>query len=331
MIELKALDSDNFKDFLSLLKERGEAPEAFYRWKFLEQVYNAFPAGLIAYIDGKAVGCIGNINRIYTDDKGKEHAAIWLCDACISNEVKEKGIGVSLSVFVSLFKYFSSLSTFRFCIPGTDAAQAVMKKTGYFLQKDCYEISVPCRAFQYGFGEHKDNLLKRFARGFRHAVLSPASSHLQGIEIREIRDDFEFHPEPAITRLKRDEDYFRWLYLMPDKTSKSTKKWYKITAENCWLILFIEQDNRNICRARVVDYNDANKIDKSIDLFLAMRPVLAKLNVIYLQVYIHTQSIPLIPKPYFKLVSQYSSFEISLNHHTSYADKESGWIDLYFK
>src|SRR6266487_3327399 len=153
MLLIKELNEGNFVDFLELLKQRGEAPEDYYRWKYLTQVMDYYPTGFVAYIGNEPVGCIGNINRTYVDADGNEYPATMFADWYITELARGKGIGVSL------MKQVAFLSPFGFGIPGPANAQVVAKKAGYIPQTGYYEVSIPCLPFKFGFRKYKGNSL----------------------------------------------------------------------------------------------------------------------------------------------------------------------------
>jgi len=322
MVLIKELSESNFNDFLELLKQRGEAPEDYYRWKYLKQVINYYPTGFVAYIDNEPVGCIGNINRTYVDIVGKEYPATFFADWYVTQEARGKGVGVAL------MKQVSNLSPFGFGIPGPSNAQSVAKKAGYFPQTGYYEVSIPCLPFKFGSQQYKGNTITCILRGFRQICIRPRGAKLENIQIVEIKKESSFDYELVKNALKREPAFIIWLYLLPQK-AENPRNWYKIITEKGWLLIYVEKDYRNILRGRIIDFKVENQSDNCIiELFLGIRPFLANMGIFFFQAYLHLESKPKLPKTYFKVVPQHVTFQTSPHFHISIADKESGWRDF---
>jgi GNAT superfamily N-acetyltransferase len=165
MVEIKELSEQNFGHFLNLLLERGEAPEDYYKWKYLQQPNNFFPIGFIAYLDIVPVGCIGIINKVYMDENLIEHPATWFADWFVSENARGKGVGIAL------MRKVYELSKYAFGIPGPKNAQLVAKKAGYIPQERFLEVLLPCKSIKFGFFRYKDFIGKRIMRAIALGVI----------------------------------------------------------------------------------------------------------------------------------------------------------------
>jgi GNAT superfamily N-acetyltransferase len=320
MVVIKALDKDCFDDILALLLQRGEAPKDFYEWKYLRQEINFFPTGFIAYDGGKAVGCIGVINRVFIDKNGVNQPATWFADWYVSDEARGKGIGLAL------MKKVHDLSSFSFGIPGPKAAQIIAQKASYLLQENFKEIIIPCQPFFYGFRLYKEGLAKRVLRGVFHKLQMLGYSKASVQEIVNIDESFFDGLTFEKTGLKKDGVFLKWIYKMPLK-KEGDRKWHQIITAVGWLIFFVEKDHRGLTRARVVCYE--NKSKQSDRLFiLCTKQRLAQMGIVYLQAYMHLKPNEKGLKHYVKKVSQCCSFQINETFPISLGDMESRWRDF---
>ena len=320
MLEIKELQKENFHVFINLLLERGEAPEDYYYWKYFEQPYNFNPTGFIAYLNDEPIGCIGNINRIFLDEFGVEHSTTWFTDWFVSNNARGKGVGLAL------MKEIYGLSAYAFGIPGPQKAQEIAIKSGYKQLNDFFEIIIPCSPFSYGFRRYKSGVIKNFLRGIKHVFHSGFLSTYNNIQIEEINDSSILDIKFIKNRLKVDKAYFNWLQKMPC-TNESKRKWYKLSNSENWVILFVEFDNFNKKRGRLLFDNFIDN-EKRISFLKFTRKMLSQIGVLYLQLYTHSDLSYSINKSYIKSIPQFSSLKISKEFSISFADMESRWRDF---
>lgn len=323
MIKIIELSKDNFDDFHQLLLQRGEAPRNYYCWKYLEQINNKFPTGFLAYLNDEPVGCIGNINRIYIDEFGVEHPTTWFADWFVNNGARGRGVGLAL------MKEIYGLSAYAFGIPGPQKAQEIATKSGYNQQYYFYEFVIPCSPFLYGFRLYKSGVIKNFLRGVRHLLKSGILSLSMDIHIEEITDFSVIDNVPMKNRLKVDNIYFNWLNKMPTKM-ESKRKWYKVSNSGNWVILFVENDNLNKKRGRLLIDNFIDN-EKRISFLKLSRKKLSQMGVTFIQLYTHSDLCFSINKSYIKSIPQFSSFKITEDFSISFADVESRWCDFKMK
>ena len=323
MFEIFPLNKENFKDFLGLLQQRGEAPDAFYNYKYLQQKYAFFPTGFIAYIDNIAVGCIGNINKIYIDNEGFEHQATWFADWFVSDSVRGKGIGKALMSQVF------NLSPFAFGVPGPENAQIVAGNVGYKIRENFYEVLVPCKPFQYGFRKNKSNIFRNLLRGMKHFSINETIVKNDEVEVREISKNDTFDINIIKNSFKIDSESLQWLMNFPEKEG-NLRKWYQVRFNNNWLILFVEKDVNLNKRARIV-YVSLNNDSDYISFMKIIRYKLSLHNILYFQTYFFSNQKPDFVSEYIKQVPQSCSFELSNNFTISISDFESRWRDFKMK
>lgn len=323
MIEIKELSEQNFNHFLNLLLERGEAPEDFYKWKYLQQPINNFPTGFIAYFDGIPLGCIGIINKIYIDQHGYKNPATWFADWFVSNAARGKGIGLAL------MKKVYALSPYAFGIPGPQKAQIVAQKAGYKIQNHFNEIIIPCQPFWYGFKKYESGFIKSTLRGFKNLWQCGMIFQDNSVEILALHNTENV--SSSITRKNsfyQTVEYIDWLIKMPVK-EENQRKWYKVSDNNSWMIIFVEDDANNNKRARVIDDYNIEKKDR-IHFLKKTRKKLAQIDVLYLQAYLFSGTKPLIASDYLKPIAQSASFHIS-DFTIAIIDMESRWRDFKMK
>ena len=320
MIEIKELSEQNFSHFLNLLLERGEAPEDFYKWKYLEQPYIFFPTGFVAYLDHVPVGCIGIINKIYVDENLVEHPATWFADWFVNDKARGKGIGLAL------MKKVYALSAYAFGIPGPETAQIIAQKAGYIKQKNYAEIIIPTKPFLYGFKKYKSGFVKSILRAIKTTIQSGFILPYKSFEILELTSAEKLSFTTTKNSFLQTPKHFDWLMKMPVKENNQ-RKWYKILDNNNFAIIFVDYDNRNLLRAKNV-YFESYCSENSLKFLLSLRKSLSKMNIVYLQSYLHlnfkTNSI------LSEKVPQYSSNLYNNNFMVNIADKESSFINLKF-
>jgi GNAT superfamily N-acetyltransferase len=322
MFEIIPLNKDNFAAFLGLLQQRGEAPEAFYNYKYLQQKHTFFPTGFIAYLDNIAVGCIGNINKIYIDNEGFEHQATWFADWFVSDSARGKGIGKTLMSQVL------NLSPFAFGVPGPENAQTVAENVGYKIQENFYEVLVPCKPFRYGFRKNKSNIFRNLLRGMKHFSINETISKLDEVFVEEISKNDIFDFNNIKNSFKIDSESLQWLMNFPEREG-NLRKWYKVKFNNNWLILFVENDVNLNKRARIVSVSLNNDSDY-IGFMKIIRYKLSLHNILYFQTYFFSNQKPDFVSEYIKQVPQSCAFELSNNFTISISDFESRWRDFNY-
>lgn len=256
MLEIIKLDKKNFNDFIALLLQRGEAPEDYYRWKYLMQPVSDRPTGLIAYLDGIPVGCIGIINRIYHTSEGKKHFATWFADWFLTKQSRGMGIGKKLMECVRTF------APYNFGIPGPILAQQVCEGAGYKYSPGLSDAIFYLNPFICGYYRGQGSTLKRFLRGSKFFIM--CFSRIFSFIFKEptffckhdshnqfIFEISKFYPY-ALPTLERNIEFVSWLSTMPTKVN-SDRFWWTIKGKgyNCWG--FIENDFWGLAKAQILD------------------------------------------------------------------------------
>lgn len=322
MLEIKELSEENFCIFLCLLLERGEAPENYYRWKYLRQPINNFPTGFIAYFDGVPLGCIGIINKIYIDQFEVKHPATWFADWFVSNAARGKGIGFAL------IKRVYDLTPYAFGIPGPSKAQIIAKQAGYMIQHNFYEIIIPCQPFLYGYKKYQSNFINRSLRGFKNLWQSGLVLQDNSIEVLEVQNSKNMSSTKRKNCFYQSFECIDWLMNMPIK-ELNQRKWYKVTDNKSSILVFVEEDFNKNKRARVIDDYYIEKEDR-LNFYKRTSKRLAQIDILYLQAYLFLDIDLKVDSNYIKPVSQASSFPLN-NFNISLIDLESRWLDIEMK
>jgi GNAT superfamily N-acetyltransferase len=268
MLKLKPLEQSNFHHLVNLLMERGEAPEDYYRWKYLSQPSNGKPTGYVAYLNNALVGCIGIINRIYHAEDGKEYPATWFADWFVSDSARGKGIGEAL--MKEVFKN----TPYNFGIPGPLKAQVVCKQAGYTSLPGLFHYSLYINSFRCGFKRFGGSFLVKFLRGSKSIFFSlPIMIKFLSIQKRKSSFTFGFPNEQQwekqmvklnseTPRLKRSIDFITWIGQMPISTN-GKRSWWSIEYVDLFACGFIETDFWGLRRSIIFDIQ-SEKVEKSV-------------------------------------------------------------------
>ena len=330
MLELKPLGIDNFQHFLSLLTERGEAPEDYYRWKYLDQPAYGCPTGFIAYVDNKPAGCIGIINRRYRANDGKDYPATWFADWFVSSSARGLGIGETLMQKVR------SLAVYNFGSPGPVKAQQVCANAGYTSMRSNYEeVIVYLRPFRCGYLRGKGSLLQRFLRGVKSFMISsPAIIRLSWFESASFNKISGPDPDLLVPGylidsdfsicLNRTHEFVSWLSQMPAKTS-SGRYWWTIHEKDFFCWGFSETDFWGLQKTTVFEVvsNRNQRVEVSIFNKTLLR------NKIDAVKYISKSGLNNTIASYkYPLSVFYNGPHLPIKFVISCLDKESSWREL---
>jgi hypothetical protein len=266
MLELKQLSSDNFQHFLTLLMERGEAPEDYYRWKYLLQPSLGHPTGFIAYIDKKPAGCIGIINRTYHADDGNDYPATWFADWFVNDNVRGKGVGELL------MKEVRKISSYNFGVPGPAKAQKVCKHAGYAEIQGFAQYTLYIKPFRCGYNRFAGSPGVKYLRGIKNVLFSaPVKLNLlmaqkfDGFTLgipNEEQWSTRTNKLTERTYLKRTDDFLQWVTSMPVSVP-TNRLWWSINSDELYSCGYLETDYWGLKRAVVIDLQ-AHQLEESI-------------------------------------------------------------------
>jgi hypothetical protein len=329
MLEIIQLDKKNFNDFRTLLLQRGEAPEDYYRWKYLMQPFNDRPTGLIAYLDGKPVGCIGIINRIYCTAEGKEYPATWFADWFVNDLARGKGIGEMLMQEVR------KASSYNFGIPGPLKAQQVCSSAGYSLMPGVQEeVTIYIRPFKCGYFRGNGSQLKRLIRGLKNLLiffprilkiqLSSSARYSQNsfLDYNALAS-YSLTSVNSSNSLKRTKETLVWLSLMPVGAT-SERKWWTIQGEQFYCWGFFEKDFWGLRKATIFEVVSRQKIDELISVICK---TLSKNGIDMLKFL--SSADHLRPNVYkYRIPVFYAGSKLPEEFVLSFLDKESVWREF---
>lgn len=329
MLELQPLGNRNFPHFITLLKERGEAPEDYYRWKYLAQPVQNLPTGFIAYLQGNPVGCIGIINRIICTAEGNEYPATWFADWFVSDVARGKGIGEKLMQEVR------KASPYNFGIPGPLKAQKVCSSAGYALMPGVQEeITIYIRPFKCGYLRGNGSQLKRLFRGLKNLLIFfPRIFKIQlSSSARYSQNSFldynalAFYSLTSVNSsnsLKRTKETLVWLSLMPVSVT-AERKWWTIQGEEFYCWGFFEKDFWGLRKATIFEVVSRQKMDKLISVICK---TLSRNGIDTLKFLSKADHIS--PNVYkYRIPVFYAGPELSEEFVLSYLDKESAWREF---
>jgi hypothetical protein len=325
MIEIKSLNLENFNDFLFLLKQRGEAPEDYYAWKYLQQPLNYFPAGYIAYYNHTPVGCIGIINKIYIDEDGKEHPATWFADWYVSKNAQGKGIGKVL-----MDKVYS-LSPYAFGIPGPLTAQIVAEKVGYLKADNFFELQFPINTLNTCFKKNS-NLIKAFLKylifKFESFCFNFKIKNGQ-IKIVNEKPTVEFWLNEICGNKKsgfsRNEDLIKWFLNL--KTNKDREWWYCKFNDN-FAVGYKETNYWNLKQTKIVEF--ISKDEDFLVFFKSLKNELYR-NKVDIGYMLLTKNEMEFPKKWIINIPVFSNHKLNTPiEYISLIDKESSWHDFFY-
>lgn len=264
MPEILPLTNENFNDFLSLLRQRGEAPEDYYIWKYLKQPYSFFPVGFIAYIEDSPVGCIGIINKIYIDQDGQPHPATWFADWFLTKQSRGKGVGKKLMECVR------NVAPYNFGIPGPSLAQKVCLGAGYKYVPGFSDSLFYLRPFICGFNRGKGSRLKKIFRGIKYFIISFSSTLIfffkesayfsKYEDPKKLTNDILKFCSITLNTFLSTEDFISWICAMPAKAN-SKRYWWIINGNGYYCWGFTENDFWGLKKAQILDFVSTKNIE----------------------------------------------------------------------
>lgn len=328
MLELKPLDDHNFHHFISLLKERGEAPEDYYRWKYLDQPAHGHPTGFIAYLDSEPIGCIGIINRSYCSEEGKELPVTWFADWFLTKRSRGKGVGKLLMENVRM------VAPYNFGIPGPVLAQKVCSSAGYKPMSGIVEAIYYLRPFTCGYYRGNGSYLKRLLRGLKYfattffwtlilAFKKPATFSKSEHRINDIVEISKLY-STALPTLQRNEEFINWISLMPTNP-KSKRYWWTIYGNGfvCWG--FTEKDFWGLTKAQIFDVVSINNTKDNIS---EVCKTLKLKGIDLVKCIIHGQNAHVGTTEVHALPVYYCGRELPKMFYLAGLDKESSWREF---
>lgn len=249
------LTRDSFPAFVDVLRSRGETPVDYYRWKYMSRntLNPNIPRGFLACVDNKFVGCIGVITREWKDLKGNTFPATWLADWFVHPMYQGIGIGQAL---IQEVQRIASISIF---MPGTAAARAVASKAGYYQIAEIIEEVKVIRPWQYGWLRYGGKYYKRVFRAIREMIKFPM---IKRVRSKSLKLKFEFPEESFwddhlflddVPQLVDSPEFLNWLRAMPNSGQDNPKIWWYWHQDNQKVFGFIEKDQWDIKRCRVLD------------------------------------------------------------------------------
>lgn len=331
MSNLQIVTNNNFDEFLSLLKERGETPEDYYKWKFVEQIDTIRPIGFLAKENNGVFGGVGFMNyQLYLP--GEEPIqANWFADWYVTDLARGKGIGKKL------IKACADSSTIGFGMPGPIYAQKVAENSGYQYVSGFVELQIPIRPTAVGLKRYGGSVLKK---GLRSIKLNFDYFICIGLKRRN-KIVLEWGKPSvenwcsAFSRILSHQTYFlreeaRLSHFLKMPISKDREWWYYET-ENCFVTGYIEKDIWGLRRAKIIDLI-CDELDYSM-IFMCVLTALRK-NKVDLALIISTEK-------HFKTMKVKKAWRIELPlyqteknqiklDYLSNLDKESAWADLKF-
>lgn len=332
MVTLAKLTSANFKDFLNLLVERGEAPEDYYRWKYLDQPSNGKPTGFIAYLDDQPVGCIGIINRTYQAIDHQENSASWFADWFLTEKSRGKGIGKLLMENVR------RSASYNFGIPGPTTAQRVCLSAGYKPMPQAYDTILYLQPFRCGYYRGNGSYLKRYLRGLKNVLTSLPVTFKFGFKEPAIFNRHErFNYNKIIEAsqisgevsqsLQRNEAFVNWISSMP--ISENSKRfWWTIRGSDFFCWGFSEKDFWGLNKAQIFEIISVRNKEDYISIICK---TLVEQSMDFIK-YVsescnhHSNAIYQYPLPIY-----YCGPELPNKFYLSSLDKESSWREFILK
>lgn len=123
-VKIEPIGASNIEDVVALLVERNNTLPAYTRWKY-DHPQDIHFRGVVARMDGKAIGCFGSIPRDLKLSSGKIISCNWFADWYVTPRVRGEGIGLAL------LQSLSAEGTPVFGHPGPPQAQALCRANGY--------------------------------------------------------------------------------------------------------------------------------------------------------------------------------------------------------
>jgi hypothetical protein len=296
MFRIDSLNKSNFNDFVNLLRLRGEAPEDYYYWKYMEQHSYGRPTGFVAYSDSVPVGCIGVVNRTYIDSNDNEVRATWFADWFVIGEDRSKGTGKAL------LRSVKDISSVGFGIPGPEKARKLAQSIEYGLNNDFEDYCFLIKPFAFAKKEYRsEKFLKSYLRGMIYtARYSNWNKREEGIYEDLTPDQFGKRICADYRRSSNsflmEKEFVDWFVKMPELPNCRKKYWHCYSKEGCSFFGFSEPDTRGLVRATLL-YYDQNPI-REPELFSILNALRSQ-GVHYLIVFASLLESKTI-KPYFK-------------------------------
>lgn len=329
MIEVHPLSKNNFNDFILLLQQRGEAPSEYYEWKYLQQPYDFFPTGFIAYDSKKPVGCIGNINRIFVDRSGNEHKATWFADWFVSKAFRGRGIGELL------MKSIYDLSDYGCGIPGPAKAQKTAQQAGYLPISLLSEKIFVLNPFTYGYKIKSNNFffIKLSYGIYLWVRLATFKKTLGGnfnlIFSKPESPEFQVaynHFLKEVPHFKRDVKFLNWITGIP--FSKGNSTWWYVNNLNLFTFGTVETQTNGLRVAKIFEcFSNSSQVDVlGSVLGVLYNCGIDVVKLVGSKITNEEQNATRLNLPF-----HVSNLKYYHGAYLSILDKESSWINLQFQ
>jgi GNAT superfamily N-acetyltransferase len=316
MVELSTLNNSNFHHFINLLKMRGDAPENYYRWKYLEQPSPLLPIGFIAYLNTEPVGCIGIVNRTLCTEDGGKHPATWFADWFVHSDYRAFGIGKLL------IEKVANLTPYGFGMPGPEKARTL---TAEFYPMHLIFSKKKCilRPYQYGLKIYRDKWFKRILRGLKYGLTSTAKSRALKTQLQLKQGLPSVDVWQSVLR-NRSESFFlrdsltlQWFGNL-QKVNKRFSFWH-IHQDFFFAVGMTEMKTSGLCVARLLDFETPEQLKPEEVLSQVLR--IQKVDM--LEYYVKGD----VADDASHHIVYCTSSNVDKFHLTSF-DKESDWISL---
>lgn len=335
MSEIQVLTNENFSTFLSIIQERGETPEDYYHWKFIQQWDNNQPVGLILKEDNVNLGCIGLLNyQMHIPEKVPIHAN-WFADWFVTDLARGKGIGKKLMESCAV------CSDIGFGIPGPVHAQKVAGKAGYEHCSDFVELQIPIRPTIVGLKRFGGSLLKKSLRSLKLNL-----DFVSCFAFKRRKSIMLEWGQPSINcwnsicnRLLNDKTHFvrsesRLFHFLNMPINKDREWWYYET-EDSFVTGFVETDIWGLKRTKIIDFvYDSSIYSDYSGLFIGILNALRKNKVDLVLTILSKEQVRqhlLVKDTWIQPIPLYKTLKNSIKlDYLSNLDKESAWRDLKF-
>lgn len=324
MIRLESINQDNFNEFLSLLKNRGEAPYEFYKWKYIDNIKDNFEVGFLAKKNDSFIGCIGLVNYRLCFSEYSCNVS-WFADWFVLNEFRKFGIGKKLMEKVSQY------SEIGFGLPGPFKAQIISEKVGYKKLHYFYELQLPINPTNVAMKKFSSYPRKFFKfiqlnyQFFKYIKFNSKSCY----EISNL--DINLWSKLSRDKLK-NKNYFErsidrlfHFIKMPSDPDKNRSYW--CFSDNCYYIVgFTETDFWGLKIAKILDlFCSENEYE---NIFLKLVISLKNDRVDIIKIILSAEKIKILnlSNNWFNLIPihQISNNNQNINY-LSYLDVESSW------
>lgn len=332
MLEVLELNPGNLKDFIYLLKQRGEAPEAYYEWKLIGQPFHSCSPGFIAYENKKPMGCIGIINRGLVDKNSVAKTTTWFCDWYVISGARGTGGGRKLMSMVA------QSAKIGFGIPGPAHAQGVAAKAGYEPLSGFCELQVPLHPWRVGYKRYGGSVLRKIVRGLREI-----KNATRGIKRKKTNDKLQTGFPPidrwlqavekglhAKVHFERSKTFLEWFRVMPLKNG-TTRHWWYYDSDQMFAAGYTETDIWGLQRSKVMELIPLeNSMPESVKKLFYL---LGKSNIDIVVLLVQNDTCDSLNAP----VNWQSSIPLHITitaeekpGYLSLMDKESSWRDFAF-